>query len=450
MKPTRADRCVYVLYSDKSKTDDKTTSVASQSLRSRPQKREPEGEPENYQQVLEQFMEKMLDPELGSQACGRTVLGLLVLHVDDLFFAGSPAFYDKVIKRIKADYLVGSEDTNDVTFTGQRVRWEKNAIVVDQDKAVEELSEIKLEKNLPDPTPCSPSMHTEYRSVLGSLNWLQSRTQFQIAYKFSRAASAASKPTIGDVKALNKIVRTVRAQPLKLRFWPLKGRLRILGYPDASFQNNEDKSSQRGQCIFIAEERREHNQVSDQQYRSRDKKGQQDTNTRGSLVDYESSKIKRTALSTTVAELYSFMKCYGTSLFMKGLWMDISGNSAPVHMRTDAHNLVTTASTTHLPEQRETIHMIQMLRKESNSGGIADLAHVRTEDCLSDCLTKHSAKPDALIKAVETGILPCVDNHPSFRKMIEHKAYLQSWVLEYIFLTEPVLAILDETLVSRN
>ena len=32
----------------------------------------------------------------------------------------------------------------------------------------------------------------------------------------------------------------------------------------------------------------------------------------GSLVDYESTKIKRTTLSTTVAELYSFMKCFGT------------------------------------------------------------------------------------------------------------------------------------------
>ena len=41
-------------------------------------------------------------------------------------------------------------------------------------------------------------------------------------------------------------------------------------------------------------------------------------------------------------------------------------------MRTDADNLVTTASTTHVPEQQETIHMIQMLRKEACSGSIAD------------------------------------------------------------------------------
>jgi hypothetical protein len=217
------------------------------------------------------------------------------------------------------------------------------------------------------------------------------------------------------VKNLNKIVRTVRAKPLRLYFWPLEGIPRILGYPDASYKNNEDTSSQRGQAIFLAEPRKKH-----------------EPNSRGSLVDYESSKIKRTTLSTTVSELYSFMKCYGTCLFLKGLWADISGQSAEVHMRTDAHNLVTTASTTHLPEQKETIHMIQMLRKETCSGALDDLAHVRTEHCLSDCLTKHSAKPDNLIHAVETGTLVNCDVHPPFRELLKHKAFLQAWLLKNI------------------
>ena len=72
-------------------------------------------------------------------------------------------------------------------------------------------------------------------------------------------------------------------------------------------------------------------------------------------------------------------------------------------MRTDANNLVTTASTTHVPEQQETIHMIQMLRKEACSGAIADLSHIRTQWCLADCLTKKSASPQALIDAVRSG-----------------------------------------------
>ena len=57
---------------------------------------------------------------------------------------------------------------------------------------------------------------------------------------------------------------------------------------------------------------------------------------------------------------------------------DMSGEVAEVHMRTDAKNLVTTARTIHLPEQKDTIHMISMLRKEACSGSIHDLAHIPT------------------------------------------------------------------------
>ena len=115
--------------------------------------------------------------------------------------------------------------------------------------------------------------------------------------------------------------------------------------------------------------------------------------------------------------------------------MDISGVAADIHIRTDANNLVTTASTTHLPEQKETIHMINQLRTEACSGAIDDLAHVVSADCLSDCLTKASARPDALIKTVNTGVLPNCDRNPPFRKMMEnkHKAYgVTDWLIAWL------------------
>ena len=96
-------------------------------------------------------------------------------------------------------------------------------------------------------------------------------------------------------------------------------------------------------------------------------------------------------------------------------------------MRTDANNLVTTTSTTHLPEQKENVHMIQMLRKEACSGSTHDLAHVRTALCLTDALTKRSAKPDELVAAVSTGVLKAIDTHPNFRTLITHRAFLLQW-----------------------
>ena len=295
--------------------------------------------------------------------------------------------------------------------------YSKDAFIkVDQKLAVDDLNEVTFDRSLKDDVKCNPILHTEYRSVLGQLNWLQSRTQFQSCYKFSRCASRQAEPNIGDCRALNKVVRQVKADQVTLNYWPLKGPCRILGFPDASYKNNEDKSSQRALTIFMAEARRAKSDYS--------------VNTRGSLIEYESHKITQTTLSTTVAELYSLMKCFGTCIFLKCLWADLTGENAEIHIRTDANNLVTTAKTTHAPEQKETIHLIQMLRKESNIGRLDDLAHVVSDHCLSDPLTKHSALASEknLREAVRTGCIKNVDVHPPFRTLVKHKAFLAYWI----------------------
>ena len=71
-------------------------------------------------------------------------------------------------------------------FTGQRVRWvfdehkKKKYISIDQKLSVQELEEISIPKHLKDTDLCDKQLHTSYRSLLGSINWLQSRTQFQV------------------------------------------------------------------------------------------------------------------------------------------------------------------------------------------------------------------------------------------------------------------------------
>ena len=137
-----------------------------------------------------------------------------------------------------------------------------------------------------------------------------------------------------------------------------------------------------------------------------------------------------------MAELYSFMKCFGSCQFLQGLRMDISGEVANLHMRTDAKNLVTAARTFHLHEQKETIHMISVLCKEACSGCIRDLAHIPTPKCLTGCLTKASAKADNPITAVKTGKLLDVDIHPDFGTLMEHKAFLSTWCRTFMHTRE--------------
>ena len=240
------------------------------------------------------------------------------LHVDDLLMTGDDVFEKEIMGRLRKDSQVGSEDKNDCLLVGQRIQWKQDDkhgwyINVHQNVAINELQEITFDKHLKDDTPLTPQMHTAYRSVLGQINWLQSRTQFHIGYQFSRCASKASSPTIEGVCAINKTVRTIKSIPLSMRFWPLRGKTRIVGYPDASYRNNEDRSSQRAHVIFLAEQR---------------DLRQGSSNSRGSLVDYETHKITAATMSTTVAELHGQMRCYGSALFLRGLWSDITGEIA--------------------------------------------------------------------------------------------------------------------------
>ena len=266
----------------------------------------------------------------------------------------------------------GSEDKNDIMFVGQRIKWKTQEkyghyISVDQKLSVDAVEEVKIDNSLKDNAQCNPQLHTAYRSVLGQLNWLQSRAQVHLCYKFSRCASAASNPTIGDVREINKVVRTLKSQYVMEDFGlSLKGSQRILGMPDVSYRNNRGKSSQRAHVIFFAKDRKlpAKNTYCNHAYdRQTHRSNGSDSATRGSIIDYESHKITTTTQSTT-----------GTCLFLRALWADISGEIVPIHIRMDANNLVTTAQTTHLPEQKETHHLIQMIRHESNTGHLDDLS----------------------------------------------------------------------------
>ena len=170
MIPTRADRCTYVLYEPARAAGVKTrdTGLCRTS------------DKYNDLSTVEKAMDYLTDPIAGSPAKGMKTVGVICLHVDDLFITGGTELERRVLSRLRKDFQVGSEGKNDVIFCGQYVRWsaDHSHIEVEQYKAVEELREIDFDRTLGDAVAASPSLHTAYRSVLGSLNWLQSRTQF--------------------------------------------------------------------------------------------------------------------------------------------------------------------------------------------------------------------------------------------------------------------------------
>ena len=69
----------------------------------------------------------MLEPIEGSPDTGKSVAGIINLFVDDIFGTCGTEMEQRVLARLRKDVHVGSEDWNDVLFTGQRIRWMKDA-----------------------------------------------------------------------------------------------------------------------------------------------------------------------------------------------------------------------------------------------------------------------------------------------------------------------------------
>ena len=185
--------------------------------------------PQLTPEIVEKLLENVMDPVNGSNAKGRKPIGMCCLHVDDLFMTGTPEFLEKFKKVVKSQFKIGHEDVNDLMFTGQRVKWvieektkKKSHIAVEQSLCFRELTEVVIPKGLKHEEKCDKDLHTAYRSLLGSINWLQPRTQFQSCYQFSRCASAASSPNIGDCKALDKLCRQIVGDPMELMFGQFK------------------------------------------------------------------------------------------------------------------------------------------------------------------------------------------------------------------------------------
>ena len=250
--PKRADRCCYVRYSIQSRER------AREHWGQRPVAQQNDTKDaftkSREQSEVEAAFEKTLDPKAGSPATGKSVAGIINLFVDDLFGTGGTKMEEPVLSRLGKDFQVGSEDWNDVALTGQRIRWTQDSpkgpyIEVNQNEAIEELEEIRVERNTKEDFHCTPSMHTKCRSLYRVGHNSNAVTNYPDVLRWQPLQQLAM------FRSLNKLARQIKSQPMKLQYWPLTGPLRILGFPDASYRNNDDGSSQRGMTVFLAESR---------------------------------------------------------------------------------------------------------------------------------------------------------------------------------------------------
>ena len=224
------------------------------------------------------------------------VLGLVGAHVDDLLIAGCSASVDPqfeaALQKLVARLPFGERkyaDVAPVLYTGLNLRQHplSRTITVDQAHYVEKLRETPV-KPLKDGL-LDKAGQTQFWSQLGALLWVAVNTRPDVAYDVSHYASYGTRPEKQHIVALNKIVRTLKAQPYSLTFQKVAQNwtdLALVVFTDAGHTSRPSGHSQAGALMFWAP-----------------KSVLKGDMVKSVLADFTSSKIDRAVWSSYASEL---------------------------------------------------------------------------------------------------------------------------------------------------
>ena len=121
--------------------------------------------------------------------------GILVTHVDDFLYGGSTEFKD-VIQHVCNAFTVGHEAEMPLKFLGVDLQYLEGYINLNQKSYIDGIEEAVIQDKSNGSRILDSSEQSEYRALIGQLNWVSSQSRPDISYKVSRMSTVLNKATI--------------------------------------------------------------------------------------------------------------------------------------------------------------------------------------------------------------------------------------------------------------
>lgn len=229
------------------------------------------------------------------------IVALLGLHVDDIICCCLDG-YMWVLDEIKQSFSWGSEwECDDFIFVGRRIRrQEDGGFTLDQVHYVSDIMKTKVTMDPEEPLHQHPELVTEFRSGIGSLQWLAGTTRGDLSSYVSLLQKKHSDLKVSDLIEINRVLRYVKATStafVKVNSIPLDDAV-FVAYGDSGFANAPNNKSQGGYVITLTS------------------KQALAGSSKASLLDWKSYRHQRMLRSTLAAEASSLDRAQDTGNFM--------------------------------------------------------------------------------------------------------------------------------------
>ena len=324
-----------------------------------------------------------LEPALFSWNCDGKIEGVMCVYVDDFLWAGTKKFEKKIIMQMYKVFQVGSSNSGCFKYVGLNiVTNEDGSISVDQHQYGASLKSITISKQRAamKNSDLSEKERSEYRGLVGQLNWMATQTRPDIAFDVCELSMSFSKATVLEMLRLEKVIARVKNDPIRIHMSKMKplNECHLECYSDASFANLQGHASQGGFIIFLC-----------------------DTNSNRCPIFWQSRKIRRVVKSTLAAEALALLDGASAAVYLSNILQEISGcNSIPIKCFVDNQSLVEALSSYKMVDDRRLRIDISVLKNMLENEELKEVSWIDTSKQLADCLTKRGASCEKLRAAV--------------------------------------------------
>lgn len=311
--------------------------------------------------------------------------GIIGIHVDDFFFAGSNLFYSSVIKKLHEAFAISKEEELHFNFLGLQLHQLNDCITLDQKLYVQEMEPVPYESSQNKDTALSGSTFQALRSLIGQLSWVATHSRPDIAFEVCQLSVNLKQATLCDVKRANKCLKTLKGDDVALTF-PKLGDVQncsLISYSDASFANLTGCASQGGSIVFIS-------------------------NASGiaAPLSWHSRKLKRVVKSTTSAETLALLDGIEDCLLIRKIVGELTnGLVLSVIANVDSKNLRDSVYSSKTVEDKRLKIDLCTVRDYLRLKELSEVRLVDTKNQLADTLTKSGADATKLKAAIQ-GQLP--------------------------------------------
>ena len=231
--------------------------------------------------------------------------GVLCLYVDDFLLCGTDAFMDNIVSKIPEFFTVGNAEQDTFKYIGLNiVSGHHQLSTIDQIQYCNILEPMKLSRGRLNNrlSDLSKSEKTEFRSLIGQLNWVATQSRPDIAFDVCDLSGRVKNAKVADVLQLNKVVAKVTTNSIKIAVpnFDCIENCFLECYSDSSYANLPGGGSQGGLIIFL-----------------KDQGGNR------CPIFWQSRKIRRVVKSTLAAETLALLECSETAFFIAKIISDL-------------------------------------------------------------------------------------------------------------------------------